>query len=223
MSTQTADKYWDSCYPVQRWTPYGFVGVWTAFPTSQPSLTRFLGVFLSAAQTPEVKLTAAAAATFCLWEPHWCSSPSPSPVPVPVPHQGRMGFPSAEAEAGGTTSPYISLNVGESFVTPGEAHICAAITLAWVTWLQKPEDAHLISHTCNLSGRCILGNATVSQAQRGTGRRACDPRGQMDAAPFLDKHNSLKASDQQGNHPQGLYSVGYPTVMKQFKPDLQMM
>lgn len=93
MSTQMADKYWDSCCPVQRWTPYRFVGVWTAFPTSQPSLTHFLGVFLSAAQTPEVKLTAAAAATFCLWEPHWCSSPSPSPVPVPVPHQGRMGFP----------------------------------------------------------------------------------------------------------------------------------
>lgn len=35
---------------------------------------------------PEVKLTAAAA-TFCLWEPHWCSSPSP--------HRGRTGFPSA--------------------------------------------------------------------------------------------------------------------------------
>lgn len=59
-----------------------------------------------------------------------------------------MGFPSAEAEAaGGTVRPYISLNVGESFVTPEEDHICTTITLPYVMWLQKPGAARLNSHT----------------------------------------------------------------------------
>lgn len=40
----------------------------------------------------EVRRTAVAS---CVWEPHWCSSPSP--------HQGRMGFPWAGAEAAGAT------------------------------------------------------------------------------------------------------------------------
>lgn len=83
-------------------------------------------------------------------------------APVPVPIKGGWGFPQPRRKQ--QVLPSISLNVGKSFVTVEEDHICTT----YVTWLQKPEETRLISHTCSFSSRCILGNATVSQAQRGT-------------------------------------------------------
>lgn len=159
---------------------------------------------------PEVKLTAAAA-TFCLWEPHWCSSPSP--------HRGRTGFPSAVAEAaGGFVQPYISLNVGESLVTTEGDHICATAARPYIMWLQKPEETHLISHICLcLSGRCILGNATVSQARIWTGAERVTQKVKRSCPhSWTSTTVSSEVTAQLGNYHQGLYSVWRPTVTQPF-------
>lgn len=148
------------CAKAKSWQIWGCVNSVPKVPALTAAITHPLsGGFPplcsdSQSKSPGVKRTAAAA-TFCLWEPRWRSSPSP--------HRGEdVGFPSAEAEAaGGIVQPYMSLN---DFQPPQKTTTWAPPSPC-VTWPRKPEEMQLISHIYSCwGGRCILGNATVSQA-----------------------------------------------------------
>lgn len=84
--------------------------------------------------------------------------------------------------------------------------------------LQKPDETHLISHICLcLSGRCILGNATVSQARRWTGAERVTQKVKRSCPhSWTSTTVSSEVTAQLGNYHQGLYSVWRPTVTQPF-------